>query len=55
MKKKLKGSLTVFFALIMTSVLTLMLAMAECIRIYELNGFAREYTDMAIELSLIHI
>ena len=49
MKKKLKGSLTVFFALIMTSVLTLMLAMAECIRIYELNGFAREYTDMAIE------
>lgn len=49
MKKKLKGSLTVFFALIMTSVMTLMFAMAEGIRIYELNIFAKEYMDMSIE------
>ena len=49
MKRKLKGSLTIFFALLMTSVMTLMFAMAECIRIYELNAMARDYMDMAIE------
>ena len=49
MGKKLKGSLTVFFALIMVSVMSLIFTMAECIRIYELHDFASEYTDMAVE------
>ena len=44
-----KGSLTVFFAMILTGVMTLILVMNECIRIYELQDFAQDYTDMAIE------
>lgn len=44
-----KGSFTVFVALIMVSVMTLLFTMAECIRIYELHDFAQEYTDMAVE------
>ncbi|SET14203.1 hypothetical protein SAMN02910413_1935 [Pseudobutyrivibrio sp. C4] len=44
-----KGSLTVFFALIMVSVMTLIFTMGECIRIYELQDFSQEYTDMAVE------
>ncbi len=49
MTKKLKGSLTVFFALIMVSVMTLMFTMAECIRIYELHDFSQEYLEMSVE------
>ncbi len=45
----LKGSLSVFFALIMTAVMGLIFTMGECIRLYELNDFAQEYTDMAVE------
>ena len=44
-----KGSLTVFFALVMVSVMTLIFTMGECIRIYELQDFSQEYTDMAVE------
>ncbi len=44
-----KGSLTIFFALIMSAVMALIFAMSECIRIYELHDFAQEYTDMAVE------
>lgn len=44
-----KGSLSVFFALIMTAVMGLVFAMSECIRLYELHDFAQEYTDMAVE------
>ena len=44
-----KGSLSVFFALIMTAVMGLIFTMGECIRLYELNDFAQEYTDMAVE------
>lgn len=46
---KLKGSLTVFFALILVAVLTLIFTMSECIRVYELNDFGQEYLDMAVE------
>lgn len=44
-----KGSLSVFFALIMTAVMGLIFTMGECVRLYELNDFAQEYTDMAAE------
>ena len=44
-----KGSLSVFFALIMVAVMTLLFTMSECIRIYELHELAQEYTDMAVE------
>lgn len=49
MRKKLKGSLTIFFSLIMVSVMTLIFAMTECIRIYEMHSLGQEYTDMAVE------
>ena len=49
MQKKLKGSLTVFFALILVSVMTLVFTMSECIRLYELHDISQEYTDMATE------
>ena len=49
MLKKVKGSLTIFFSLVMVSVMTLIFTMAECIRLYELHDFASEYTDMAVE------
>lgn len=44
-----KGSLSVFFALVMVAVMTLIFTMGECIRIYELQDFSQEYTDMAVE------
>ncbi len=44
-----KGSLSVFMALIMTGVMTLIFTMSECIRLYELHDFGQEYTDMAVE------
>ncbi|QFJ54072.1 DUF5702 domain-containing protein [Pseudobutyrivibrio xylanivorans] len=49
MQKKLKGSLSVFFALIMVAVMGLIFTMSECIRLYELHAFAQEYTDMAVD------
>ena len=49
MNRKLKGSLTVFIALIMAAVMTLIFTMAECIRAYELQDFSSEFTDMAVE------
>ena len=49
MKRKLKGSLTIFLSLILVSVMTLIFTMAECIRLYEMHDFAQEYTDMAVE------
>ena len=49
MKRKLKGSLTIFLSLILVSVMTLLFTMAECIRLYEMHDFAQEYTDMAVE------
>ena len=33
----------------MTAVMGLIFTMGECIRLYELNDFAQEYTDMAVE------
>ncbi len=44
-----KGSLSVFFSMVLVSVMTLLLTMAECIRVYELHSFSTEYTDMAVE------
>ena len=44
-----KGSLSVFFSMIIAMVMTLILTMAECVRLYELHSFAQEYTDMAVE------
>ncbi|MCR5417022.1 MAG: DUF5702 domain-containing protein [Pseudobutyrivibrio sp.] len=44
-----KGSLSVFFSMILVAVLTLLMTMAECIRIYELNTLAQSYTDEAVE------
>lgn len=44
-----KGSLSVFFALIMVAVMGLIFTMGECIRLYELHDFAQEYTEMAAE------
>ncbi len=49
MRKKVKGSLTVFFAMIMVAVMGLIFTMSGCIRYYELHDFAAEYTDMAVE------
>ena len=49
MNKKLKGSLTVFISLIMVSVMTLIFAMTECIRLYEMHAISQEFTDMAVE------
>ena len=49
MRRKLKGSLTVFCSLILVSVMTLIFAMTECIRIYEMHAISQEYTDMAVE------
>ena len=45
MTGKLKGSLTVFFAMILVAVMTLVFTMSECIRAYELHGLGQEYTD----------
>lgn len=44
-----KGSLSVFFSMIIAMVMTLILTMAECVRLYELHSFSQEYTDMAVE------
>ncbi len=49
MTGKVKGSLTVFFAMVLVAVMTLIFTMSECIRAYELHGLGQEYTDMAIE------
>ena len=46
---RLKASLTVFVALILTAVMTLLFTMSECIRLYELNDFGQQFTDMAVE------
>ncbi len=44
-----KGSLSVFFAMILSFVMCLILTMAECIRLYELHDFSSEFTNMAVE------
>ena len=44
-----KGSLSVFFSMIMVAVMGLIFVMSECIRVYELQSFAQQYTDMAVE------
>ena len=44
-----KGSVSVFFTMILVSVMCLIFTMGECIRLYELQSFAQEYTDMAVE------
>lgn len=49
MISRLKASLTVFVALILTAVMTLLFTMSECIRLYELNDFGQQFTDMAVE------
>ncbi len=46
---KKKGSLTIFFAMIMVLTETLLFALGEYIRIYELKSLAQEYTDAAAE------
>ena len=46
-----KGSLSVFLAMVLVSVMTLIFAMSECIRLYELHDFGQEFTDMAVESS----
>lgn len=45
----IKGSLTVFLSLIMVSVMTLIFAMSELVRLVSIDQLAQEYTDMAVE------
>lgn len=44
-----KGSLSVFFAMVMVAVMTLIFTMSECIRVFEFHNLSQEYTDMAVE------
>ena len=44
-----RGSITVFFSAVLVSIMSLLFVMGECIRLYELQSFAQEYTDMAVE------
>ncbi|SDH72477.1 hypothetical protein SAMN05421493_103151 [Pseudobutyrivibrio sp. 49] len=44
-----KGSVSVFFTFILVSVMCLIFTMSECIRFYEMQSFAQEYTDIAVE------
>ena len=46
---KKKGSMTVFLAMILVLTETLLFALGEYIRIYELKSLAQEYTDAAVE------
>lgn len=46
-----KGSVSVFFTFILVSVMCLIFTMSECIRLYEMQSIAQEYTDMAVESS----
>ena len=43
----LKGSLSVFFAMILSVVMCLIFTMSECIRLYCLTDNSKEFTDMA--------
>ncbi len=44
-----KGSLSVFFAMILVSIMCVLFTMGECVRLYEIQNFAKQDTDMAVE------